>query len=83
MEITMIKVQRANVILSIRSDEKEEYMQKGYSVIDDTTGKIIEEAISNDVNFLQKQVKEYRKTISAKDAEIKKLKSEITKLKKA
>lgn len=83
MEITMIKVQRANVILSIRSDEKEEYMQKGYSVIDDTTGKIVEEAISNDVNFLQKQVKEYRETISAKDAEIKKLKSEITKLKKA
>lgn len=83
MEITMIKVQRANVILSIRSDEKEEYMQKGYSVIDDTTGKIIEEAISNDVNFLQKQVKEYRETISAKDAEIKKLKSEIMKLKKS
>lgn len=83
MDITMIKVQRANVILSIRSDEKEEYMQKGYSVIDDVTGKVIEEAISSDVNLLQKQVKEYRDTISAKDAEIKKLKAEITKLKKA
>ena len=78
-----IRVQRANVILDVPSDEKANYMAKGYSVIDVKSGKIIEEAVSNDVATLQVQLKNANEKLADKDAEIKKLKAEITKLKKA
>ena len=78
-----IRVQRANVILDVPSDEKANYMAKGYSVIDVKSGKIIEEAVSNDVATLQVQLKSANEKLADKDAEIKKLKAEITKLKKA
>ena len=78
-----IRVQRANVILDVPSDEKANYMAKGYSVIDVESGKIIEEAVSNDVATLQVQLKNANEKLASKDAEIKKLKAEITKLKKA
>ena len=78
-----IRVQRANVILDVPSDEKANYMAKGYSVIDVKSGKIIEEAVSNDVATLQVQLKNANEKLANKDAEIKKLKAEITKLKKS
>lgn len=78
-----IRVQRANVILDVPSDEKANYMAKGYSVIDVKSGKIIEEAVSNDVATLQVQLKNANEKLASKDVEIKKLKAEITKLKKA
>ena len=78
-----IRVQRANVILDVPSDEKANYMAKGYSVIDVKSGKIIEEAVSNDVATLQVQLKNANKKLASKDAKIKKLEAEITKLKKA
>ena len=78
-----IRVQRANVILDVPSDEKANYMAKGYSVIDVESGKIIEEAVSNDVATLQVQLKNANEKLADKDAEIKKLEAEITKLKKA
>ena len=78
-----IRVQRANVILDVPSDEKANYMAKGYSVIDVKSGKIIEEAVSNDVATLQVQLKNANEMLASKDAKIKKLEAEITKLKKA
>ena len=78
-----IRVQRANVILDVPSDEKSNYMAKGYSVIDVKSGKIIEEAVSNDVATLQVQLKNANEKLASKDAKIKKLEAEITKLKKA
>lgn len=78
-----IRVQRANVILDVPSDEKANYMAKGYSVIDVKSGKIIEEAVSNDVATLQVQLKNANEKLASKDAKIKKLEAEITKLKKA
>ena len=78
-----IRVQRANVILDVPSDEKANYMAKGYSVIDVKSGKIIEEAVSNDVATLQVQLKNANEKLADKDAEIKKLEAKITKLKKA
>lgn len=78
-----IRVQRANVILDVPSDEKANYMAKGYSVIDVKSGKIIEEAVSNDVATLQVQLKDANEKLASKDAKIKKLEAEITKLKKA
>ena len=78
-----IRVQRANVILDVPSDEKANYMAKGYSVIDVKSGKIIEEAVSNDVATLQVQLKNANEKLADKGAEIKKLEAKITKLKKA
>ena len=78
-----IRVQRANVILDVPSDEKANYMAKGYSVIDAKSGEIIEEAVSNDVATLQVQLKNANEKLASKDAKIKKLEAEITKLKKA
>lgn len=74
-----VRVQRANVILDIRPDEKARYMEMGYSVIDVTTGKVIEEAISNDVNVLRSQVIQYKNLIIEKDKEIAKLKASLAK----
>ena len=78
-----IRVQRANVILDVPSDEKANYMAKGYSVIDVKSGKIIEEAVSNDVATLQVQLKNANEKLASKDAKIKKLEAKITKLEKA
>ena len=58
--VETIKVQRANVVLDVRPDQKEYYMEKGFSVIDDK-GKVIEEAISDDVGALKIQIKKRRK----------------------
>ena len=50
-----IMVQRANVILDISPEDKKYYMSQGFSVID-KKGRVVEEAISNDVHTLQAQV---------------------------
>lgn len=76
--VETIKVQRANVVLDVRPDQKEYYMEKGFSVIDDK-GKVIEEAISDDVGALKNQIKNLKEQIAKKDAEIEQLKSAKTK----
>ena len=73
-----IRIQRANVILDVSPDEKEMYMEKGFSVIDATTGEVLEEAMPTDVNVLQLKVKELQKELAEKDAEIQKLKAKKT-----
>ena len=76
--VETIKVQRANVVLDVRPDQKEYYMEKGFSVIDDK-GKVIEEAISDNVDALKIQIKNLKEQIAKKDAEIEQLKSAKTK----
>ena len=73
--MSTIRVRRANVVLDIRPDEKARYMEMGYSVIDTNTGKVIEEALSNDVNTLRTEVISLRKALAEKDKEIAELKS--------
>ena len=76
--VETIKVQRANVVLDVRPEQKEYYMEKGFSVIDDK-GKVIEEAISDNVDALKIQIKNLKEQIAKKDAEIEQLKSAKTK----
>ena len=71
-----IRVKHANVVLEVPADEKSDYINKGYSVID-ISGNVIEEALSNDVNELHLQIKKLEAVIKAKDEEISNLKSEI------
>lgn len=54
-----IRVRRENVVLSILPHEKQDYMDRGFSVIDEK-GNIIEEALPTDVKQLQKMVLELR-----------------------
>ena len=77
--MSTIRVSRANVILDIRPDEKARYMEMGYSVIDTNTGKVIEEALSNDVNTLRTEVISLRKALAEKDKEIAELKAKAEK----
>lgn len=74
-----IKMQRANVVVRISPDEKNYYMLKGYSVVDEE-GNVVEEAMSNDVGTLQIQVTK----LKAEIAELKsQLKAKSTKPKKS
>lgn len=77
--MSTIRVQRANVILDIRPEEKERYMEQGYSVIDEN-GKVLEAALSNDVNALRTEVLKLRKELAEKDAEIADKDAEIAEL---
>lgn len=77
--MSTIRVCRANVILDIRPEEKAKYMEMGYSVIDTATGKVIEAALSNDVNALRTEVLALRKALAEKDKEIAELKAKAEK----
>ena len=58
-----ITVKNGNVILDVMEDEKDYYMNKGYSVIDEK-GKVVEEAMSQDVASLQLQVIQLKQEIA-------------------
>lgn len=77
MNSSTIRVQRANVLLDISPEQKEYYMQKGYSVVDEKTGKVLEQAISNDLKTLQSQVISLTQTLKEKDKEIEALKKKL------
>ena len=64
-----IRVKRANVLLDISPNEKENYMEKGFSIVDEK-GNIIEEALSNNVGELRAQIVEYKETIKKLDTEL-------------
>lgn len=64
-----IFVQRANVILEVKAEDKDFYMQNGYSVIDQN-GTVLEKAMSNDVNELRVQVKELTEKLAQANATI-------------
>lgn len=71
----MAKVQRANVILTVKDNEIEYYVGRGFNVIDDS-GNIIREAVSNDITAL-------RSMNARKEARIEELTAEIDELKVA
>ena len=75
--MSTIRIRRANVVLDIRPEDKDRYMEQGYSVIDDK-GNVLEEALPKDVNELQKMVKELREELVQKDKEIEALKKKST-----
>lgn len=74
-KIEVIRVRRGNVILDIPSSDKDLYMSQGYSVIDEKTGSVIEEAMPTDVNTLQAMVGELKLKVSKLESEIATLKA--------
>lgn len=79
-----IMVKKANVVLEVEPEEKDLYVSQGYSVLDEN-GKVIEEALPNDVNALkiiigqlQKEIAELKKA-AEKPAEKEKPKASTSK----
>ncbi|MBO6261543.1 MAG: hypothetical protein J6N95_02950 [Bacilli bacterium] len=72
----MATVQRANKILQIPDipDIIQKYIDKGYDVIDKTTGAIIKRAMPHDIGALQARVVELEQELEEKNAELAKLK---------
>lgn len=81
----MATVQRANVVLQVpdEPDVIQKYKDKGYSVINNETGEVIERAMPHDAGVLQALVMELQDVIKGKDSEIEWLKKENQKLRKA
>lgn len=81
----MATVQRANVVLQVpdEPDVIQKYKDKGYSVINNETGEVIERAMPHDAGVLQALVMELQEVIKGKDSEIEWLKKENQKLRKA
>lgn len=71
----VITIRRDNVILDIPAEQKDYYKNLGYSVIDEKTGEVVDEAIPTDVASLQSLYKDAKAEIAELEAEIKKLKA--------
>lgn len=76
----MADVKRGNVFLTIRDDEIEKYMAKGFSVVD-KNGKVIRESVPTELGQLQKAYSENTETIKKLTAENAQLKAELSKIK--
>lgn len=76
--MTNITIRSGNVELTVPADQKDRYMKLGYSVIDEQTGEVLEEAPSQDVATLQAEVAKLKAENAKLKAEISKLSSKST-----
>ena len=76
----MATVRRSNVILQIADepDLVQKYKDKGFDIIDNETGEIIEKAISTDVGSLQAYIIELENKLKEAEAEIEVLQKKST-----
>lgn len=78
----MATIRRANVILDIKDDQIDYYVNQGFDVID-ANGGVITKSTPRDVNALTDAYHKHTAEIEALQEENKQLKAEIAKLKKA
>ena len=78
-----ITVRRANVILTIPAYQKEEYLNKGFDVVNSQTGKVLEAAVPKDIGALVVKNEELQNKIKALTEENSKLKKQLKELKAA
>lgn len=71
----MALVQKLNVVLTIDDDRVKEYLNKGYNVIDNS-GRVIKEAMPNDLNQLKLLVAKYKKENEELLARVKELEAQ-------
>lgn len=71
-----IKVRRANVVLTIPDYQQNEYLAKGFDVID-SNGRVIVKTTPNDINSLKKAYKELCEKVDALEKENKALKKAL------
>lgn len=75
-----ISMRRANVILDVPEEQKQEYLAKGFDVID-ASGNIVEYTTPSDLNTLKTAYVNHVKKIKDLEDEIKKLKAGKRKIK--
>ena len=78
----MAFVQRANVILEVKEEQVQRYVDNGYDVLDDS-GNVVKKSIPRDVRTLQMAYVEQKQQIERMQAEIDALQAEVKKLKSA
>lgn len=71
----MVRIERGNVVLKVQEHEVQRYLKLGYNVTD-STGKVLQEAIPNDLGTLQKHYVEHKKRIDELEAIVAKLTAE-------
>jgi len=71
-----ILVRRANVVIEVNPEDKQFYMDNGYSVVDEA-GKVVESAMPIDTNALKVQVGELTKKLEEANKTISKLKADL------
>lgn len=76
----MITVRRANVLLDVSEDQKDEYLAKGFDVIDKDGNVVTEATVTNDVSTLHKKLAEAQEKIKILEEENKRLNEELDSL---
>ena len=71
----MVRIERGNVVLKVQEHEVQRYLKLGYNVTD-STGKVLQEAIPNDLGTLQKHYVEHKRKIEELEAIVAKLTAE-------
>lgn len=71
-----ITVRRANVVLDVPDYQQNEYLAKGFDVID-ANGRVIVKTIPNDINSLKKAYKELCEKVDSLEKENKALKKAL------
>lgn len=72
-----ITVRKANVLLTVPDVQREEYLSKGFDVVDDKTNKVLEAALPRDVNALTIMVQKLQDEIKALKKENAELKQQL------
>ena len=71
----MVRIERGNVVLKVQEHEVQRYLKLGYNVTDDE-GRVLQEAIPNDLGALQKHYLDSKKRIEELEAIVAKLTEE-------
>lgn len=79
----MAKVKRANVVLQIKDNQVQRYLDFGYELIDETTGEVIASPVPSDLATLRRYYVEHTEKIAELEAEIAELKKPAKKTKTA
>lgn len=72
----MAKVRKANVILTIKDDQVQRYVDRGFDVIGEN-GDVIQQSVPKDAASLGQAYKKHIAEIAALKAEIQKLKKQL------
>jgi hypothetical protein len=78
----MVRIERGNVVLKVQEHEVQRYLKLGYNVTDET-GKVLKEALPNDLGVLQRYYVEQKKRIEELEAIVAKLTEENSALAKS
>jgi len=78
----MVRIERGNVVLKVQEHEVQRYLKLGYNVTDNT-GKVLQEALPNDLGTLQRHYVDSKKRIEELESIVAKLTADNERLAKS